>query len=283
MPTEILDVVIDELATDSKPALSNIALISRSCRHRANYHRFSTLKIYVHSTPSDRLENLANLLCWNLWEQKEGITQHIRSVCVMLGRIDCSVPQRSEFRDKIIARVLKTVFKGSQNNSSDQTPRSLTMCTASYCYYPNNGPYHDIDGLSFDTLGSETIAAIHDSRHSQYLATLRLESIWDVPSRLLSSPAIKNLHIDHAHLTLSEIVDHYPLLPSLANLEIQEAPSFVPVFYYGLEDERAAPISKVKYWLRDHRGYEDLNRIGKDATMLEVIVHECKISSGILN
>ncbi|KJA26581.1 hypothetical protein HYPSUDRAFT_63834 [Hypholoma sublateritium FD-334 SS-4] len=276
VPTELIDDIIDKLATSdphSKPALSNVASVSRGFRRRVNHHRFSILEICIHTTPSDRLENLAKILCWDLWEQQEGIAQHIRSVRLILGRRDSGVPTHSESRDKIIAHVVKAVFKGSGNESSNQTPRSLTICTTDYYRYPNNGPYH-IAGLSFDTLGNETIAALHDPRCSQYVTTLRLERMWNIPTSLVSAPAIKNLHINHAHFTASEISGNGPPLPSLVYLEVKEAPSFVPACYHGRGDEHMEPIARAKYWLRKPEEYGGLTRIGTAATMLEVIVDE---------
>ena len=52
-----------------------------------------------------------------------------------------------------------------------------------------------------------------------------------------------------------------------------------PVCYYGLQAEHIAPIAKVKHWLRDQGEYEGLTRIGRNAVMLQVIVHECEFSS----
>ena len=287
IPIEVLDEIFDRLATthsDSKPALSNIALVSRSCRDRVNHHRFSTLEIYIHTTPFDDLEKLASLLCCNLWKKirEEGIAHHIRSLCLWLGRADNVVPVQSEIRDKTISNILNAVFKGSGNPSFDQTPRSLNICIASHCHYPHTGPsngLYNVSGLSFDTLGSETIAALHDPCCKQYFATLRLEAIWNVPSSLFAASAIKSLYINHAHFTVSEIPDHYPMLPSLVNLEIQEAPSFVPACYHGEQDEHRDKtlIDKVKFWLRDDTEYGGLTRIGKITTKLEIIVHERKI------
>ena len=291
IPTEILNEIIDKLATshsDSKPlaTLSDIALVSRSCRERVNHHRFSTLEICIHTTPFDHLENLASLLCWNSWQQEEGITRHIRSLCLWLGRAYNIVPVQSEIRDKIISNILNMVCKECGNSSSDQTPRSLSIRVSSNCHYPHTGPsngLYEVSGLSFDTLGSEPIAALHDSCCKQFFATLRLEAIWNVPSSLFAASAIKSLHINHAHFIASEIPDHYPMLPRLVNLEVEEAPSFVPVFYRGLQNEHTAPIDKVKFWLRDDIEYGALTRIGKITTKLEVIIHECKIPSEICN
>ncbi|KJA26583.1 hypothetical protein HYPSUDRAFT_36293 [Hypholoma sublateritium FD-334 SS-4] len=195
----------------------------------------------------------------------------------MLGRRDNRVPLPSDPRDRIIANILKAVFKGDVNASSDPPPRSLTICTARHCHYPHNGPsngLYNITGLSFDTLGIETIAAVHESCCNQYSMTICLEKIWNVPNSLFSSSAIKRLHINHAHFTASEIPGRCPPLPSVVTLEVQEALSFVPACYYGRENEHTAPIAQVKYWLRDQEEYGGLSRIGKAATTLEVIVHE---------
>ena len=115
IPTEVLDDIIDKLATTQPNSeLSSIALVSHSCRDRVNHHRFSTLEIYVHITHFHHLENLASLVCSNLWQQEEGIARHMRSVCLWLGRGN-TVPVQSEIRDKIVSSILKTVFDRNGN------------------------------------------------------------------------------------------------------------------------------------------------------------------------
>ncbi len=188
---------------------------------------------------------------------------------------------RGESRDRAIANILRAVLERSRDTSSDHPPRSLTIRTASYCHYLGNGARHGYHGtgVCFDILGSETIKALHDSRFREYFTTLRLERVWNVPTNLMSNFTVQNLHVKHAHFIASEILGREPLLPSLVNLEIQESPSFVPVCYYGLQAEHTSPIAKVTHWLRDQGEYEGLTRIGRNATVLEIVVHECKLSS----
>ena len=285
---EIFDDIIDRIANDhpeSKSILTNIAFISRRCRQRVNHHRFSTLEVCIHSTPSNRLENLANILCSDLWGQEAGIAPHIRSVSLLLGRRNNRVPSQSDFRDETIADILKAIFERSGNTPSEQSPRSLTICTARYCHYPNNGPSngsYNITGLSFDTLGDRTVAVLQDSRSNQYFATLRLERIWNVPSSLLSYSAVKTLYVNHAHFIASNIPSCDLPPPNLVNLETKEASSFVPVVYGGLPSIHTPPISNVKYWLREQEEYEGLKTIGKNAKILDVIVHQCEFSRKIL-
>ena len=97
-----------------------------------------------------------------------------------------------------------------------------------------------------------------------------------MPSSLFAPSAIKNLYINHAHFTASEMLDNFLMLPSLVNVEVQEASSFVPACYFELRDEHTAPIDKVKFYIRDQSEYRGLARIGKMATTLEVIIHECE-------
>lgn len=278
LPAEVIHDIIDKVpglpAGDSDCHLtqSNIALASRCCRHWINFHRFSRLEIYVHATPFDRLHALSGILGSNVWQEQEGIAQHIRLVSLMLGQGHSGTPPHIQSRDSIIAEILMTLFTGS----GDTYSLFIGTCRR-FRHYTNNGPYH-ISGLAFDTLGSETIAALHDLSRNRHLTTLRLERMWNVPSSFLTASTILNLHITHAHFITSETSDYHRLLPNLMYLEAKEAPSFVPTCY-GPQNEHTVTIYQVKFWLRSEEEYPGLFIIGKYAMSLEIVLHRSKIFS----
>ena len=279
IPTEVIHDIIDQLPTndsDYNPAWSDLALVSRCCRHRVNFYRFSKLEIRIHATPISRLEALAWLLGSNVWQLQEGISQHIKTVSLVLGQQISGEPPFLPSRDTAISKILMNLFEGGGNTSPYHDPHSsLTIGTDnSYWHYANNGPY-DTSGLSFDTLGSETIAALHVLLRRR-LTTLRLERMWNIPSSLLSSSTILNLYINHAHFTTSDALEYNSPLPSLMYLEIKEAPSFVTACYRQ-QNKHTGTISKIKYWLREEEEYPGLSIIGNYATILEIVLHKSKI------
>ncbi|KJA26570.1 hypothetical protein HYPSUDRAFT_278812 [Hypholoma sublateritium FD-334 SS-4] len=276
IPTEVIHEIIDKVPSGDSGFLStrsNVALVSRCCRHRINFHRFSELEIYIHSMPFDRLKTLAGLLDSNTWRQQEGIAQHIKSVFLKLGQRSPGTPLYIQSRDSIIADILTNLFKGSGSGSSDGTPYSLSIGTStSFSHYHKNGP-HPMTGLAFDTLGAETISILHVLSRNRHLTTLRLEAMWNVPSSIFSALSILNLYINHVQFAATESLDNSPLLPNLVYLDAKEAHTFVPTCY-GPRNEHARAIRKVRFWLRDEQEYPGLFIIGKYATTLEIVLHK---------
>ncbi len=168
IPTEVIHDIIDKLPTDDSDCnstWSDLALVSRCCRNRVNLHRFSKLE-GLHPPPhrSKRLEALAWLLDSNVWQPQEGVSQHIQTVSLMLGQNISGEPPFLRSRDIVISKILMNLFKGSGNTLSYHDPpllanyrhRQLVLALRE-----QRAIWH-FSGLSFDTLGSETIAALRN-------------------------------------------------------------------------------------------------------------------------
>lgn len=273
IPRELVDEIIDMIANyyrDRNLILSAIALVGRSCRLRANVHRFSELELFVYRTPTDRLRALQALMESNIWPQGEGVAYHIKSLSLWSGVYYSKEPLLGTSRDSSIVSILSHIF-----------PSNKVMNTLKFGSHefriPRPGIHSaDYRGDPFTVLSADVLTALHNLCRNPNIYELSLHHVWDVPNILVLSSTVTHLSIDNVHFISSEtaLQDIDCLSRNLKTVQIQHSPSF-----FGMVlGSRKFAIDRLTCRLAKGEGYEILSGLTRSLVKLTIIVDEGKIS-----
>ncbi|KJA17049.1 hypothetical protein HYPSUDRAFT_46780 [Hypholoma sublateritium FD-334 SS-4] len=278
IPLELIEEIIDGLSAETslrtvrRSVLSNIALVSRSCRYRVNTQRFSQINIGIHQMDMAQIQTLARILASDMWQKDDGPAQHVRSMTLVLGTTDNRNLLSDPFKSQLIASILDVIFRhGDGTSVHTDINYTLSINTAIYAY---SDPQHDgpAYGLPFTILDPAVVGALYRLCRSSLLNTLSLQTIWDVPSSIVLTSALTRLLLHRVHFTPSGSSNVLPFR-NLKHLRVEMSPSLLDGVL-GSTGEFPFSLETVRFKVNYAGGYEILRRLSKSIVhLILAIVH----------